>query len=257
MAAVSATRLTSRTPARSSSPDVSGGSGAASGVPPCEREECCVWQSLSAMRAGALRQTHLLSCSLPLGCSCCPGQRLLLLLSRALLQGEPGHVPARVGRSLHGRLRQHAQPPCRPGAPVAVGPAAAARRRAAGRSRAREARADAALPISAGQASNFDVIARARAAQVYRPLEFLFAVAAFTTLAENFLPQLIALPKARPGGRGARCSGRVDAACPAVLRVSAGSAASARRPPRCCRWRQAASRLACKRSGCSCGGGSY
>ncbi len=108
------------------------------------------------MRAGALRQTHLLSCSLPLGCSCCPGQRLLLLLSRALLQGEPGHVPARVGRSLHGRLRQHAQPPCRPGAPVAVGPAAAARRRAAGRSRAREARADAALPISAGQASNFD-----------------------------------------------------------------------------------------------------
>ena len=33
--------------------------------------------------------------------------------------------------------------------------------------------------------------------QVYRPLEFLFAVAAFTTLAENFLPQLIALPKAR------------------------------------------------------------
>ena len=34
-------------------------------------------------------------------------------------------------------------------------------------------------------------------AQVYRPLEFLFAVAAFTTLAENFLPQLIALPKAR------------------------------------------------------------
>ena len=36
-----------------------------------------------------------------------------------------------------------------------------------------------------------------RRAQVYRPLEFLFAVAAFTTLAENFLPQLIALPKAR------------------------------------------------------------
>ena len=108
------------------------------------------------MLAGALRQTHLLSCSLPLGCSCCPGQRLLLLLSCALLQGEPGHVPARVGRSLHGRLRQHAQPPCRPGAPVAVGPAAAARQRAAGRSRAREARADAALPISAGQASNFD-----------------------------------------------------------------------------------------------------
>ncbi|KAK9831955.1 hypothetical protein WJX81_002788 [Elliptochloris bilobata] len=32
--------------------------------------------------------------------------------------------------------------------------------------------------------------------EVYRPLEFLFAVAAFTTLAENFLPQLIALPKA-------------------------------------------------------------
>lgn len=32
--------------------------------------------------------------------------------------------------------------------------------------------------------------------QVYRPLEFLFTIAAFTTLAENFLPQLIALPKA-------------------------------------------------------------
>ena len=31
--------------------------------------------------------------------------------------------------------------------------------------------------------------------QVYRPLEFLFSVAAFTTLAENFLPQLISLPK--------------------------------------------------------------
>lgn len=31
--------------------------------------------------------------------------------------------------------------------------------------------------------------------QLYRPLEFLFAVAAFTTLVENFLPQLIALPK--------------------------------------------------------------
>ena len=31
--------------------------------------------------------------------------------------------------------------------------------------------------------------------QVYRPLEFLFTIAAFTTLAENFLPQLIALPK--------------------------------------------------------------
>ena len=33
--------------------------------------------------------------------------------------------------------------------------------------------------------------------QVYRPLEFLFSVAAFTTLAENFLPQLISLPKVR------------------------------------------------------------
>ncbi len=33
------------------------------------------------------------------------------------------------------------------------------------------------------------------ALQVYRPLEFLFTIAAFTTLAENFLPQLIALPK--------------------------------------------------------------
>ena len=31
--------------------------------------------------------------------------------------------------------------------------------------------------------------------QVYQPLEFLFTVAAFTTLIENFLPQLIALPK--------------------------------------------------------------
>lgn len=34
-----------------------------------------------------------------------------------------------------------------------------------------------------------------RMLQVYRPLEFLFTIAAFTTLAENFLPQLIALPK--------------------------------------------------------------
>jgi mechanosensitive ion channel protein 1/2/3 len=33
--------------------------------------------------------------------------------------------------------------------------------------------------------------------QVYRPLEFLFVIAAFTTLAENFLPQLIALPRVR------------------------------------------------------------
>ena len=32
---------------------------------------------------------------------------------------------------------------------------------------------------------------------MYRPLEFLFSVAAFTTLAENFLPQLISLPKVR------------------------------------------------------------
>lgn len=33
------------------------------------------------------------------------------------------------------------------------------------------------------------------AMQLYQPLEFLFAVAAFTTLVENFLPQLISLPK--------------------------------------------------------------
>jgi len=33
--------------------------------------------------------------------------------------------------------------------------------------------------------------------QVYRPLEFLFVIAAFTTLAENFLPQLIAIPRVR------------------------------------------------------------
>ena len=33
--------------------------------------------------------------------------------------------------------------------------------------------------------------------QVYKPLEFLFTIAAITTLAENFLPQLIALPKVR------------------------------------------------------------
>jgi hypothetical protein len=32
-------------------------------------------------------------------------------------------------------------------------------------------------------------------AQLYKPLEFLFLVAAFTTLAENFLPQLMSLPK--------------------------------------------------------------
>ena len=31
--------------------------------------------------------------------------------------------------------------------------------------------------------------------QLYKPLEFLFLVAAFTTLAENFLPQLMSLPK--------------------------------------------------------------
>jgi hypothetical protein len=31
--------------------------------------------------------------------------------------------------------------------------------------------------------------------QLYSPLEFLFSIAAFTTLIENFLPQLIALPK--------------------------------------------------------------
>ena len=37
--------------------------------------------------------------------------------------------------------------------------------------------------------------------QVYRPLEFLFTVAAFTTLIENFLPQLIALPKVGANSR--------------------------------------------------------
>lgn len=31
--------------------------------------------------------------------------------------------------------------------------------------------------------------------QLYKPLEFLFLVAAFTTLAENFLPQLLTIPK--------------------------------------------------------------
>ncbi|EFN53399.1 hypothetical protein CHLNCDRAFT_137199 [Chlorella variabilis] len=31
--------------------------------------------------------------------------------------------------------------------------------------------------------------------ELYKPLEFLFLVAAFTTLAENFLPQLMSLPK--------------------------------------------------------------
>ena len=31
--------------------------------------------------------------------------------------------------------------------------------------------------------------------QTYRPLELLFTIAAVSTLAENFLPQLIALPK--------------------------------------------------------------
>lgn len=31
--------------------------------------------------------------------------------------------------------------------------------------------------------------------QVYRPMETLFVIAAFTTLAENFLPQLIAIPR--------------------------------------------------------------
>lgn len=33
------------------------------------------------------------------------------------------------------------------------------------------------------------------ALQVYRPLEVLFLIAAAVTLAENFLPQLIAIPK--------------------------------------------------------------
>ena len=35
-----------------------------------------------------------------------------------------------------------------------------------------------------------------RTTQVYKPLEFLFLVAAFTTLGENFLPQVINIPKA-------------------------------------------------------------
>ncbi len=33
--------------------------------------------------------------------------------------------------------------------------------------------------------------------QVYQPMEMLFVIAAFTTLAENFLPQLIAIPRVR------------------------------------------------------------
>ncbi len=36
------------------------------------------------------------------------------------------------------------------------------------------------------------------ALQVYKPMETLFIIAAFTTLAENFLPQLIAIPRVRP-----------------------------------------------------------
>lgn len=58
--------------------------------------------------------------------------------------------------------------------------------------------------------------------QLYKPLEFLFLVAAFTTLAENFLPQLMSLPKSivqtvgrtgvkrgscRAGGRGVQDRG--------------------------------------------------
>ena len=35
--------------------------------------------------------------------------------------------------------------------------------------------------------------------QVYRPMETLFIIAAFTTLAENFLPQLIAIPRVKHG----------------------------------------------------------
>ena len=41
--------------------------------------------------------------------------------------------------------------------------------------------------------------------QVYQPLEFLFTVAAFTTLIENFLPQLIALPKVCEPCAGTAC----------------------------------------------------
>ncbi len=44
--------------------------------------------------------------------------------------------------------------------------------------------------------------------QLYKPLEFLFLVAAFTTLAENFLPQLMSLPKSivqASGGTGGQC----------------------------------------------------
>lgn len=49
--------------------------------------------------------------------------------------------------------------------------------------------------------------------QLYKPLEFLFLVAAFTTLAENFLPQLMSLPKSivqASGSRGSWVGGRVD-----------------------------------------------
>ena len=46
-------------------------------------------------------------------------------------------------------------------------------------------------PLSQEKSSEYYILR-----EVYRPLEFLFSVAAVTTLAENFLPQLIALPKA-------------------------------------------------------------
>ena len=46
--------------------------------------------------------------------------------------------------------------------------------------------------------------------QVYRPLEFLFVIAAFTTLTENFLPQLISIPRVRTQWFGGwRCSGQL------------------------------------------------
>ena len=56
------------------------------------------------------------------------------------------------------------------------------------------------MPTTLQQAIVFAISLHCRAnflvrLQVYRPLEFLFTIAAFTTLAENFLPQLIALPK--------------------------------------------------------------
>lgn len=55
------------------------------------------------------------------------------------------------------------------------------------------------LQTAAAGIKLFEVVVTC-ALQVYRPLEFLFTIAAFTTLAENFLPQLIALPKVRRHG---------------------------------------------------------